>query len=110
MYVVGVNPVLHRDKHPGRLSHREQLYPEAFLAEEGPWVEPGNSVIVAPGGRILAGPIREREETLIADLDLTQVAAMHRIMDPVGHYNRPDVFQLQVNTAPQTPVRLVTED
>ena len=110
MYVVGVNPVQHVDMLPSDFPNRDQLYPEAFLAEEGPWVEPGNSVIVAPGGRILAGPIREREETLIADLDLAQVAAMHRIMDPVGHYNRPDVFQLQVNTAPQTPVRLVTED
>jgi hypothetical protein len=31
-------------------------------------------VIVGPDGKMIAGPVREREETLIADLDLRQVA------------------------------------
>jgi hypothetical protein len=47
---------------------------------------------------LLAGPVREREETLVADLDLAEVAAGRRFMDPTGHYNRPDIFRLLVDT------------
>ena len=109
MFVVGVNPVQHVDMLPQDFPGRDDLYPEAFLAESGPWVEPGNTVVVGPDGRVMAGPVREREETLIADLDLSRIAAGRRIMDPVGHYNRPDVFQLQVNTAARTPVKIVSD-
>ena len=58
----------------------------------------GNTVIVGPNGAVIAGPVREREETLIADLDLAKVSAGRRLMDPTGHYNRPDVFRLHVDT------------
>jgi nitrilase len=109
MYVVGVNPVQHVDMLPSDFPNRDDLYPKAFLDDTGPWVEPGNTVIVGPNGRIIAGPVREREETLIADLDLSKIAAERRIMDPVGHYNRPDVFRLEVNTARRTPVTISSE-
>jgi nitrilase len=42
--------------------------------------------------------VREEERTLIAELDLTDVRAARRFMDPTGHYNRPDIFQLLVDT------------
>jgi nitrilase len=51
---------------------------------------------------VVAGPVREREQTLVADLDLREVTAQRRHMDPAGHYNRPDVFQLHVDTARAT--------
>jgi nitrilase len=98
MFVVGVNPVLHVDQIPADFPHRERLVPASFVEEQGSWIEPGNTVIVGPGGTLLAGPVREREETLIAELDLAEVAASRRFMDPTGHYNRPDVFQLLVDT------------
>jgi len=104
MFVIGVNPVLHVDQIPADFPHRERLVPPALVEEDGPWIEPGNTVIVGPGGDILAGPVREREETLVVDLDLSRVRAGRRFFDPVGHYNRPDVFQLQVNTAARPAV------
>ena len=61
-------------------------------------------MIVGPDGNIIAGPVREREETLIADLDLGSVLAARRLLDPVGHYNRPDVFRLHVDTSPRPPL------
>ena len=99
MFVVGVNPVLHADQIPAAFPHREQLVPPGYLEENGPWLEEGNTVIIAPNGRILAGPVREKEETLIADLDLGAVLTGRRQMDPAGHYNRPDIFRLHVDTS-----------
>jgi nitrilase len=107
MFVVGVNPVLHGDQIRADFPHRDRLIPAAWLAANDGWVEPGNTVIVAPDSSILAGPVRHREETLIADLDLGVVRAARRTFDPVGHYNRPDVFRLYVDTSPRPAV--VTE-
>ncbi|MBF4768684.1 hypothetical protein ISU10_13010 [Nocardioides agariphilus] len=61
-------------------------------------------MIVGSDGGVVAGPVREREETLIADLDVGAVRAARRMLDPVGHYNRPDVFRLHVDTSPRPPV------
>ena len=67
-------------------------------------MEPGNTVIVDPGGEILAGPARHEETVLVAELDLAKVRASRRLFDPVGHYHRPDVFRLAVDTAPRPVV------
>ena len=98
MYVVGVNPVLHVDDLPADFPDLERLVPAEYVAEHGPWIEPGNTVIVGPDGALLAGPLREEQGTLFAELDLAEVASARRFMDPTGHYNRPDVFQLLVDT------------
>jgi nitrilase len=61
-------------------------------------------VIVDPTGKILAGPARHEETILYAEVDLAAVRAARRFFDPVGHYNRPDIFQLQVDTRPRPSV------
>ena len=104
MYVIGVNPVLHADQIPAGFPARDRLLPAEYLEANGPWLEEGNTVIVAPDGTVLAGPLRQREETLIADLDLRQVAIGRRHIDPVGHYNHADIFRLHVDTSPQPAV------
>jgi len=104
MFVIGVNPVLHTDQVPTGFPGRDQLFLPEYLAGNGPWVEEGNTVIVSPDGSLMAGPVRQREETLIADLNLRAVAVQRRHMDPVGHYNRPDVFRLHVDTRPRPAV------
>ena len=104
MFVVGVNPVLHVDRVPADFPRRDRFAPAGYVEEHGPWLEEGNTVIVAPSGEVLAGPVRQREETVIRDLDLGSVAAARRLFDPVGHYNRPDVFRLQVDTSSRQAV------
>ena len=76
---------------------------DGVLVDPG-WLEEGNTVVVAPDGSVIAGPVREREQTLVADLDLRTVAVQRRHIDPVGHYNRPDVFRLHVDTSPRPAV------
>jgi len=64
----------------------------------------GGSCIIAPSGRILAAPVYGEDALLTAEIDLDDIARMQMDFDPVGHYARPDVFQLAVNTAPQRAV------
>ena len=106
MFVVGVNPVLHADQVPAGLPRAGTgSIPARYLRRQrADWLEEGNTVIVAPSGEILAGPVRQREETLIADLDLGDVLSARRHLNPVGHYHRPDIFRLHVDTSPRPPV------
>lgn len=57
----------------------------------------GQSLIAAPDGRILAQAGAD-EETIFADIDLTEVSAALAALDTDGHYSRPDIFELRVNT------------
>ncbi len=58
----------------------------------------GGSCIVNPLGEVLAGPCYEQPAILTADLDLDAIARGKFDLDVVGHYARPDIFQLHVNT------------
>jgi nitrilase len=62
------------------------------------------SCIISPLGEMLAGPARDREEILLADIDLHEIARGKFDFDVAGHYARPDVFRLIVDEAPQPPV------
>ena len=64
----------------------------------------GGSSIVSPLGQVLAGPVFGGETILTADLDLGEVARGKMDFDVVGHYARPDVFQLSVNERPAAAV------
>jgi len=66
----------------------------------------GGSVIISPAGRILAGPVYGEDALLTAEIDLDEIPRMQMDFDPVGHYARPDVFQLRVHTAAQRAVDL----
>jgi len=68
------------------------------------WYNPGDSVIVAPGGEIVAGPMHEAHGILYADCDPGVADAAKRTLDVAGHYGRPDVFRLEVKREALTPV------
>lgn len=67
-------------------------------------VTPGGSCIVDPFGNFLAGPARDDEVILTAEIDLTQVVRGKFDLDVVGHYARPDIFRLIVDEHPKHPV------
>lgn len=77
---------------------RATLYPDP-----DEWVNARDSVVIEPGGKIIAGPMRKEIGILYAELDTERVKAARRSLDVVGHYARPDIFQLRVNTQPQAP-------
>lgn len=84
------------DALPGKAA---ELYPNGDA-----WVNPGDSVIVEPGGNIVAGPLHEELAILYADLDLERVDVVRRSLNVVGHYSRPDIFRLQVKDDRALPV------
>ncbi|NBZ86458.1 carbon-nitrogen hydrolase family protein [Stagnihabitans tardus] len=66
----------------------------------------GGSVIVSPLGRILAGPDFSGETILYAEIDPSEVLRAKFDFDVTGHYARPDVFQLVVDTEAKPAVRV----
>jgi nitrilase len=66
----------------------------------------GGSMIIDPLGKMLAGPVYNEDALLTAELDMSTIPMAQMDFDPVGHYARPDVFSLHVNTAPQPAVTL----
>jgi len=64
----------------------------------------GGSCIVGPMGNVLAGPASAGETILAADCDLDDIVRGKYDFDVVGHYARPDVFQLHVDERATRPV------
>lgn len=66
----------------------------------------GGSSIIDPFGKVLAGPCFGEETILTADLDFREITRARFDLDVTGHYARPEVFQLRVNTNPMPAVQL----
>ena len=97
-FVLGCNQFVKKDMYPKDLETIEELEdrPEIMCR--------GGSVIVAPLGDVIAGPLFDEEGILYADLDMADVVKAKIDFDVVGHYSRPDVFQLTVNEKTLSPV------
>jgi nitrilase len=81
-------------------------YRSAFGDDPDTIVTRGGSCIVDPFGDFLAGPNWEGEAILTAEIDRAQIVRGKFDLDVVGHYARPDIFQLQVDEKPKQPVTL----
>jgi nitrilase len=79
-------------------------YQEELAEDPASYLMRGGSAILGPDGSILAGPVFDDEVILDAEVDLAEIARGHLDMDAVGHYSRPDIFELRVNTRRQSPV------
>ena len=64
----------------------------------------GGSAIIDPLGKVLAGPNFEGEALLYAEIDTDQIVRGKFDFDVAGHYARPDVFQLAVDTRTKSAV------
>jgi predicted amidohydrolase len=56
----------------------------------------GGSAIIAPDGRVIAGPVFDEETILTADIDTSRIAEESLTLDVTGHYSRPDIFEFEL--------------
>jgi nitrilase len=97
-FVLGCNQYMTKKMYPADLKELKELsdQPEVMCR--------GGSAIISPLGKVLAGPLFDQEGILFATLDLGEIARSKFDFDVVGHYARPDVFQLVINENPSLPV------
>jgi nitrilase len=98
-FVIGTNFCIRGDDIATDLPGCDALY------AEDEWIARGNTTIVGPYGEIVAGPLVGTEGILYAEIDVTIAHQSRRQFDAVGHYARPDVFHLEVDTRPKIPVQ-----
>src|SRR3954469_2508237 len=101
-WVIGSGCSLRACDVPADFPDRATLYPD-----EGEWLNPGDSVVVAPGGKVVAGPLHQQHGILCADIDPATAAGQHRTLDIAGHYSRNDIFRLTIDRSPQPPITFV---
>ncbi len=94
VYVIGACQAFRLADIPERWPFR-RLYPP-----ERTWINGGESTIVDPNGAVLAGPMKEQEGIVYAEIDPAKVTGSRWMMDAGGHYARPDVFKFAVRREP----------
>ena len=102
-FVLSVNQYVHKSMYP------EDLACYGDLKDLPDHMCPGGSAIINPLGQYVAGPVRDREDILFADLDLGVIAESRFDFDVVGHYARSDVLRLVVNEDPLESVTFTKE-
>lgn len=95
-FVISCNQFSRYEDYPDRVKNNE-----AFNGRGGV-ISEGNSAVISPSGDYIAGPVKGREEIIYADLDTSLVGRGAFELDVSGHYNRPDIFRLSVNSLPDT--------
>jgi nitrilase len=88
-FVMGCNQYLTQEHYPEEL--------KSTLSTTHPSLpSSGGSCIISPLGKRLAGPLYDQEGILTAEIDHREIIKAKMDFDPIGHYARPDVFQLNV--------------
>jgi nitrilase len=91
-FVVGVSQPFHKDDIPDSLEFKEK-----YLGAVDGWINKGQSLIVDPDGKVVAGPLAEEEGILYADGAADQLVGPRFQLDVAGHYARPDLFEVRVH-------------
>jgi len=90
-FVLSCNQFVTKDLYPTDLACYDELKSAPAVLSRG------GSAIIDPNGDYLAGPLFDEAGILYADIDLLLIPRSRYDFDVVGHYARPDVFQLIIN-------------
>jgi nitrilase len=101
-WVIGSGTVLRGSDIPQDFPARAALFPDP-----DEWINDGDSVVVDPTGKVVAGPMRRETGILYVEIDVALVAPSRRTLDVAGHYARADIFELRVRRTPAAPVQFV---
>lgn len=90
-FVIGCNQYVEKSMYPTDLNYYYELdsQPEIMCR--------GGSCIVDPFGQYVVEPVFDKEEIVIAQLELDQITQSRVDFDVVGHYSRPDIFKFTID-------------
>lgn len=92
-YVLGCNQFFTKADYPDKY--------KSLVEEEPEMLSAGGSIIVAPSGEVIAGPLFGKEGVLTAELDLGEISKYKMDFDVIGHYSRNDIFNFKVSNQPE---------
>ncbi len=87
-FVIGCNQFVTKPMYPPEILALAEMQSQPEIMSRG------GSVVISPLGKVLAGPLFDREEIMTVSLDMDEVIRAKLDFDPIGHYSRPDVFGL----------------
>lgn len=90
-FVLMSNQYVEKDMYPRDLKYYKDLDREPDVMSRG------GSCIIDPYGEYIAGPLYDEPGILTAELDLDMIVESKLDWDPVGHYNRPEIFDFRIN-------------
>lgn len=98
-FVLSSNQYSKKEDYPEKIKKRKEF-------EEMPdELTRGGSCIVNPLGEFIVQPVFGKEDILYADINLAKIPEAQFDFDGVGHYSRPDIFQLSVDEKSQENVK-----
>ena len=100
-YVVSVSSLMSKEDFPKNTPHID-----AILKNAPDSLANGGSCIAGPNGECIVEPVLHKEGLIIQSIDFNRVLEERQNFDPVGHYSRPDITKLIVNTERQTTVEI----
>jgi nitrilase len=99
-FVLTTNQFCRRSDYPADYACDLPADPDSIVSR-------GGAAIIDPLGNVLAGPVWDEETIITAEVDLRSLVRGRYDFDPVGHYSRPDVFSLSVDTRSKAAVQFL---
>jgi nitrilase len=100
-YVVSVSSLMFKTNFP-----QETPFLDEILKNAPDTLANGGSCIAGPDGEWVVPPIVNEEGVFVETIYFDRILEERQNFDAVGHYSRPDVTQLRVNTERQTTVEI----
>lgn len=98
-FVVCAGTYLTTDHLPDDFEMPEAMAEAGEFGQDAGVIFPGGSGIIGPDGRWISGPVFDEETIVYGEIDLSRIGGEQQSLDTAGHYNRPDVFRLSVDTS-----------
>ncbi|MEM9856827.1 MAG: nitrilase-related carbon-nitrogen hydrolase, partial [Bacteroidota bacterium] len=93
-FVLAAGQLLQVKDYPANLTRPKDTFPDELVLR-------GGSCIINPRGEFIVEPVFEKEGLVIADIDLDLRIKEQMTLDTSGHYQRHDIFDLEIDKTRQ---------
>lgn len=107
-FVLAAGTIYHRQDLLDGLGSLKGSYDAArdlLLSIEDEQLQFGGSAIIGPDSTCINGPLSDQSGIIHADLKLAQIKEELAALDTDGHYSRPDIFELHVDSRAKDGVK-----